>query len=82
MQVLNHLFFSVCVAMCPDGTYIKDKSCMPCDDSCKTCNGPALTECLTCPNGHTFHTISEKHSICSTECIDGTYLSKLFLFKI
>ena len=40
----------VCTNVCPDGTFLSDKACLPCDNSCQTCLG-AATFCKACTSG-------------------------------
>ena len=44
--------------------------CYPCHESCKTCNGTAPNECLTCPDGSTLH-----NNMCIEGCLSGHYYS-------
>ncbi|NP_001191402.1 furin-like prohormone convertase precursor [Aplysia californica] len=65
----------VCVSQCPDGFYTSGDMCMPCDASCATCSGPALTECQSCHEGRHYHQLKDKHSVCNIECVDGFFYS-------
>lgn len=38
-----------CVSSCPLNTYISGTTCQNCDPSCRSCSGPTIYECLTCP---------------------------------
>ena len=38
-----------CYEKCPESTYRSaDGYCKPCDESCKTCEGPTELDCLSC----------------------------------
>ncbi|KAL4482877.1 hypothetical protein ABPG74_018903 [Tetrahymena malaccensis] len=37
-----------CLTACEDGFYSSGTTCLPCNQTCKTCNGPSTTNCLTC----------------------------------
>ena len=42
-----------CVRDCPAKYFSIDNSdCMPCDETCGTCDGPLSTSCLTCGDGY------------------------------
>nr|KAG5706521.1 hypothetical protein BaRGS_028692 [Batillaria attramentaria] len=66
----TNLTDGTCVAACPNGTYVHEKTCKECDAACRTCSGPTLMECLTCYEGVKFH---PKHGTCYEECLPGTY---------
>ena len=36
---------------CNDGYFKDNVTCIPCHESCKTCNGKYRTNCLSCENG-------------------------------
>ncbi|KAL4484498.1 hypothetical protein ABPG74_019675 [Tetrahymena malaccensis] len=36
---------------CANGTFQSNYQCIPCHNSCKTCDGPQPNNCLTCPSG-------------------------------
>eukprot|EP00035_Acanthoeca_spectabilis_P010255 m.181613 g.181613 ORF g.181613 m.181613 type:complete len:4114 (+) comp14966_c0_seq9:327-12668(+) len=38
-----------CSGSCPAGTYNESGVCRPCDATCDTCSGPAISDCITCP---------------------------------
>eukprot|EP00043_Microstomoeca_roanoka_P015853 m.159144 g.159144 ORF g.159144 m.159144 type:complete len:1451 (-) comp16346_c0_seq3:51-4403(-) len=41
-----------CIASCPVRyTSNADRHCVPCHETCATCNGPAYDECTSCPRG-------------------------------
>ena len=59
------LHFAQCLTVCPDG-FIEDPSkngCIPCDDSCLTCEGLPTT-CTKCSADTFFY-----HESCIDECI-------------
>lgn len=41
---------NTCISPCPAGQYGRttDQTCQKCDSTCKTCNGGAITNCLSC----------------------------------
>ncbi|XP_076443208.1 furin-like protease kpc-1 isoform X2 [Babylonia areolata] len=59
-----------CISWCEDGTYKEGRMCKACHESCRTCFGPTLVECLSCPTGIRFH---PKHNTCAEDCMVGTY---------
>ncbi|KAL8562679.1 hypothetical protein ACOMHN_011250 [Nucella lapillus] len=59
-----------CVGWCEEGTYKQGRMCKVCHESCKTCFGPTLVECLSCYSGIRFH---PKHNTCAEECMVATY---------
>ena len=38
---------SKCLSVCPDGLYgdVATYKCLPCNDKCTKCTGPAINEC-------------------------------------
>uniref|UniRef100_A0A0B7BDJ9 P/Homo B domain-containing protein n=1 Tax=Arion vulgaris TaxID=1028688 RepID=A0A0B7BDJ9_9EUPU len=64
---------STCVTDCPKEFYKDGKMCLPCEMSCSSCSGPTLTQCLSCPLGHSFQ-LSNNQRICSVECLAGFFL--------
>ena len=46
---LPYLDAGRCVGACPNGTWPNSRrECVPCDASCKTCDGPGSLSCLSC----------------------------------
>ncbi|EAR96775.2 hypothetical protein TTHERM_00860530 (macronuclear) [Tetrahymena thermophila SB210] len=37
-----------CLTACEDGFYYSGSTCLPCNETCQTCNGPSTKNCLTC----------------------------------
>ncbi|EAR87584.2 hypothetical protein TTHERM_00070910 (macronuclear) [Tetrahymena thermophila SB210] len=57
---------------CPSGTYpeVSNRTCMPCNVVCLTCNGSSSTNCLTCTNYLDVNT-------CVSQCSVGKYAYSL-----
>ncbi|KAL4496916.1 hypothetical protein ABPG73_011882 [Tetrahymena malaccensis] len=57
---------------CPSGTYpeVSNRTCMPCNAVCLTCNGSLSTNCLTCTNYLDVNT-------CVSQCSVGKYAYSL-----
>ena len=54
---------------CPENYFLgKNKTCIECDDSCKTCNDASNKNCLSCSN-----TTFLFEGTCLEECPDNTY---------
>jgi proprotein convertase subtilisin/kexin type 5 len=47
----------MCTKNCPSLTYKSedDRKCKPCDNTCLTCSGPNMDDCLTCPSIYYFY---------------------------
>ncbi|CAG8666017.1 12101_t:CDS:2, partial [Acaulospora morrowiae] len=46
-----------CISSCPPGKYVSQAdnfTCIACDSSCTTCNGPSADHCLSCTNPNFF----------------------------
>lgn len=54
--------------VCNEGYYGTWNNCQLCATSCKTCSGPATTQCLTCNVG------VPVNGVCSNSCGTGQYL--------
>ncbi|XP_046328704.2 proprotein convertase subtilisin/kexin type 5-like [Haliotis rufescens] len=62
-----------CVQECPPvGFYKELKMCQSCHQSCSTCQGPLLSDCIKCRDGH-YLLITSKEHVCVEECFDGFY---------
>ncbi|KAK7116541.1 proprotein convertase subtilisin/kexin type 4-like isoform X2 [Littorina saxatilis] len=64
----------MCVASCGKGTYKDHTMCKECGESCRTCSGPTLVQCLSCYPGVKFH---PKHNTCAEDCMVGTYTDNI-----
>eukprot|EP00045_Choanoeca_perplexa_P018407 m.290873 g.290873 ORF g.290873 m.290873 type:complete len:3950 (+) comp17810_c0_seq1:79-11928(+) len=58
----------VLTGTCGGGTSTSFPSCSNCDASCKTCQGTASSDCLTCKFGYALH-----NGVCVSDCPIGTY---------
>ncbi|XP_054589051.1 proprotein convertase subtilisin/kexin type 5 isoform X3 [Nothobranchius furzeri] len=58
---------------CPLRTYLHDDqfTCMSCHQSCHSCRGPGINECLTCAVPRFLN-----NSTCETECPAGSYATR------
>jgi hypothetical protein len=52
----NNPLTDICVEVCPAdyNHYEPTRECIRCDISCKTCDGPARNQCLSCGEGETY----------------------------
>jgi len=63
------IFDYTCIDNCSEHYFVgKNRTCLECDDSCKTCNDESNKNCLSCPN-ITF--LFE--GTCAEECPEQTY---------
>jgi len=63
------IFNYACVNNCPENYFLgKNKTCIECDESCKTCNDASNKNCLSCPN-----TTFLFEGTCLEECPNNTY---------
>ena len=61
-------FQKKCLNQCPEGTFLSSQlTCETCYNSCKTCDGSKISDCLTCDNGLYFSDGS-----CVDKCPDNT----------
>ena len=63
-----------CKIDCKEGfyQYSWNRTCLNCDDSCKTCKYLGLNNCLTCPDG-LFLQVPPGPSYCRSSCLSGFY---------
>ena len=61
-----------CVTGCPTGTYNSSGSCLPCNESCYGCSGPASTQCTSC-NGTQGYVAAT--NTCVATCPSSSYFS-------
>jgi len=59
-----------CLNFCPDKTWNDSGKCSFCDTKCKTCDGPAASNCLECADA--YYSID---GVC-TRCDEGTYYNE------
>lgn len=56
------------VSLCPTDTFVQNATCVKCHDSCRTCNGPLPTDCISC-----LDKVLTILNTCEAECTIGTY---------
>ena len=61
-----------CVQCNVDGYFISGTQCLECDSTCKTCNGAATTNCITC---ETSKYLLPSNSSCVDCDVDGYFIS-------
>ena len=80
MFLSNH----VCLQVCPDGFYedTGTSKCLPCEDGCATCNGPAISQCDTCKNATNLTTFYKviNATVCSQFCPRGQFIDSSILY--
>ena len=77
--------------VCPDGSYLSGGICTACHSSCKTCNGPLKTQCLSCDSTKSLDAFTSQcicpsfyvMGTCSTSCNAGQagYMPKTKICK-
>ena len=60
------LYNQTCYYVCPSGLYKESSSCLSCNETCSTCNGPYSNNCTSCPDSTYFY-----ESTCLESCPDG-----------
>jgi hypothetical protein len=71
-----------CIFNCPTGTYANTNNftCIKCDISCATCNGPLSSNCFTCATvssggTNTIYYMAIGAADCATTCPEGQFIS-------
>lgn len=68
---------NICVQKCADGWYGEffNFTCMGCHGGCRTCNGPALTDCDFCTVFNSTNYYKDRNSrTCNTTCPVGQFI--------
>ena len=70
-----HSSYFTCTALCDSNEYTVDTTCIRCDNTCLTCSGGAVSDCLTCDTHSAFNLYHSTSYTCSSSCDTNEYLS-------